>query len=48
MDCYQILLEWIESEQDKFPDADMQYSELVAYSTLELVKQKITELNEKS
>jgi hypothetical protein len=45
MDCYQILLDWIESEQDKFTDDDMQHSELVAYTTLELVKRKIIELS---
>jgi hypothetical protein len=48
MDCYEILLEWIQSEQDKFTDDDMKHSELVAYTTLELVKRKIKELNEKS
>ena len=45
MDCYQTLLDWIESEQDKFTDDDMKHSELVAYTTLELVKRKIIDLS---
>jgi len=44
MECYEILLEWIDEEQNKFPDDDFEISQLVAYSTLELVKRKIIEL----
>lgn len=44
MECYKILLEWLDEEQNKFPDDDLEISQLVAYSTLELVKRKIIEL----
>jgi hypothetical protein len=44
MECYEKLLEWVEEEQNKFPDDDLEISQLVAYSTLELVKRKIIEL----
>ena len=44
MECYEKLLEWVEEEQNKFPDEDFEISQLVAYSTLELVKRKIMEL----
>ena len=44
MECYEKLLEWVEEEQNKFPDSDFEISQLVAYSTLELVKRKIMEL----
>ena len=44
MECYEKLLEWVEEEQNKFPDIDFEISQLVAYSTLELVKRKIMEL----
>jgi hypothetical protein len=44
MSCYNELLEWIDEEQNKFPDDDLEISQLVAYSTLELVKRKIIEL----
>ena len=44
MNCYEKLLEWVEDEQNKFPDDDLEISQLVAYSTLELVKRKIIEL----
>jgi len=46
MNCYEKLLEWIEEEQNKFPDDDLEISQLVAYSTLELVKRKIIELKD--
>ena len=46
MSHYQELLEWIEQEQEKFPDEDIQNAEMVAYATLELVKRKIMELQE--
>lgn len=44
MSCYDELLEWLDEEQNKFPDDDLEISQLVAYSTLELVKRKIIEL----
>ncbi len=44
MSCYEKLLEWVEDEQNKFSDDDFEISQLVAYSTLELVKRKIIEL----
>ena len=44
MSCYEKLLEWVEGEQNKFSDDDFEISQLVAYSTLELVKRKIIEL----
>ena len=44
MECYEKLLKWVEEEQNKFPDGDFEISQLVAYSTLELVKRKIIEL----
>ena len=43
MSCYEKLLDWIDEEQNKFPDDDLEISQLVAYSTLELVKRKIIE-----
>ena len=46
MECYEKLLEWVEEEQNKFPDGDFEISQLVAYSTLELVKRKIIELKD--
>jgi len=46
MNCYEKLLEWVEEEQNKFPDDDLEISQLVAYSTLELVKRKIMELKD--
>jgi hypothetical protein len=46
MSHYKELLNWIESEQEKFPDEDIQNAEMVAYATLELVKRKIMELLE--
>jgi hypothetical protein len=46
MSHYKELLNWIESEQEKFPDEDIQNAEMVAYATLELVKRKIMELEE--
>ena len=36
----------VEEEQNKFPDGDFEISQLVAYSTLELVKRKIIELKD--
>lgn len=44
MSCYEKLLDWIDEEQNKFPNDDLEISQLVAYSTLELVKRKIIEL----
>jgi hypothetical protein len=46
MECYEKLLEWVEEEQNKFPDSDFEISQLVAFSTLELVKRKIIELKD--
>jgi hypothetical protein len=46
MSHYKELLNWIELEQEKFPDEDIQNAEMVAYATLELVKRKIMELQE--
>jgi len=46
MSHYKELLNWIESEQEKFPDEDIKNAEMVAYATLELVKRKIMELRE--
>ena len=46
MECYEKLLEWVEEEQNKFPDEDFEISQLVAFSTLELVKRNIIELKD--
>jgi hypothetical protein len=46
MKCYSKILTWIEEELDKFPDENIQGAEMVAYATLQLVKQQILKFKE--
>lgn len=46
MKCYIKILSWIDEELEKFPDDNIQGAEMVAYATLQLVKQQILKFKE--